>query len=634
MEEEETRLRFAIIVQVGNASRDFSPSDVSAAVAEITGLGADHFPTFPAYPESYLIICATQDARDRALNANPVPIAATYLSLRPWTRLVRANSSVLYNRVTIEMDGIPEHAWDLDTASKLLPKHVWIERLAPATSNKTDLSTFRLTAWTADPHSIPGSKTLCIAEPEPRVVHADEQMERIFANVLPYLRQKTIMRYPIHIHLRAIADFSSRTTSPSSSSPSDDGDSGPDGNPDRSYGFRSGTGPRLSGFPRRQIGGGGAGTTATGREAPECSRRFAVGPMAGQSTAAKPAPTTVRPENSNPLCATTPIEGDGATVADKAKLSPTRQPQRVAEDRAQVCGNTARWTQKLRELDPMVIEAKMAGPDAAPKAAQAASACDASPVPVPPSPPAAQPEATDVVTVNMTPVATTAGLDEIVPAAGTPGTGDPAVQAATDPMEPTPSEPEAQPVAHAMTVLPDDDISTPVFKQAIQKTPVNKALQAQTSSPVEPSPPPPGHDSDHDEPNSPPGFSRAQSRSDTAKLRTFMAHVEAKIQTPLAPRPAKMKRAAASPRACDKLPKRSARLAAHPLSNVASSKRAEVVLMCRFDMIPETASTPTTEGRKAYQKLYRTGVQSDQFEAMSDLLLALRNVSPILGMQA
>ncbi|CAO1939987.1 unnamed protein product [Urochloa humidicola] len=623
MEEEETRLRFAIIVQVGNASRDFSPSDVSAAVAEITGLGANHFPTFPAYPESYLIICATQDARDRALNASPVPIAATYLSLRPWTRLVRANSSVLYNRVTIKMDGIPEHAWDLDTASKLLGKHAWIERLAPATANKTDLSTFKLTAWTADPHSILGSKTLCIAEPEPRVVHADEQMERIFANVVPYLWQKTIMRYPIHIHLRAIADFSSRTTSPSSSSPSNDGDSGPDGNPDRSYGFRSGTGPRLSGFPRRQIGGGGAGTTATGREAPECSRRFAVGPVAGQSTAAKPAPTT-------------PTEGDGATVADKAKLSSTRRPQRVVEDRAQVCGNTARWTQKLRELDPMMIEAKLTGPDAAPKAAQAASACDASPDPVlpsagEPSPPAAQPEATNVMTVNMTPVATTAGLDEIVPAAGT---GDPTAQAATDPMEPAPSEPEAQPVAHTTTVLTDDDISTPVSKQAIQKAPVNKDLQAQTSSPVEPSPPPPGHDSDHDEPNSPPGFSRAQSRSDSAKLKAFTAQVEAKIQTPLASCPAKMKRAAASPRACDKLPKRSARLAAHPLSNVASSKRAEVVLMRRFDMIPATASTPTTEGRKAYQKLYRTGVQSDQFEAMSDLLPALRNVSPILGTQA
>ncbi|CAN6247548.1 unnamed protein product [Urochloa humidicola] len=111
------------------------------------------------------------------------------------------------------------------------------------------MSTFKLTAWTADPFSIPRSKTLCIAKPEPRVIHSDDEMERIFANVEPYLRQKIIMRYPIHIHLRTIADFSSRTPSTSSSSPSDDGDSGPDGNPRRSYGFRSATGPRLSGFP-------------------------------------------------------------------------------------------------------------------------------------------------------------------------------------------------------------------------------------------------------------------------------------------------------------------------------------------------------------------------------------------------
>ncbi|CAN6182191.1 unnamed protein product [Urochloa humidicola] len=250
LEEEELRLRFAIIARVGNASREFSPADVSAAVAEITGLGADHFPTFPSYPDNFLIICNTQDARDRALNASPVPIAATMLSLQPWTRLVRAASTVLYNRVQIEMDGIPEHAWNLDTATKLLAKHAWIERLDPTTANKMDLSTFKLTAWTADPLGIPGSKTLCIAEPEQRVVHYDEEMERIFANVEPYLRQKIILRYPIHIHLRRIANFSPRTPSTSSSSSSDDGDSGPDGNPDRSYGFRSGTGPRLSGFPR------------------------------------------------------------------------------------------------------------------------------------------------------------------------------------------------------------------------------------------------------------------------------------------------------------------------------------------------------------------------------------------------
>ncbi|CAO2211621.1 unnamed protein product [Urochloa humidicola] len=264
MAAEETRLRFAIIAQVGNASRVFSAADVSRAVAEATDMDIELVPATPSFPESFLILCASQEARDRALRATPVPMATTFLSLRPWTRLIRASSRTLYHKVGIEMDGIPEHAWDLDTARKLLANHAWIERLDQATANKTDLSTFKLTAWTKDPFSFPASKTLCIAEPEPQITYADANMQRIFGNLEPYLRQKVILEYPVAIHLRTIMDFSSRTPSTSASSPSDNGDSGPDGNPDRSYGFRRGTGPRLHGFPRRQgnDGGGGGGGAA------------------------------------------------------------------------------------------------------------------------------------------------------------------------------------------------------------------------------------------------------------------------------------------------------------------------------------------------------------------------------------
>ena len=72
-------------------------------------------------------------------------------------------------------------------------------------------------------------------------------------------------RCSFNLHLRRIFGFSSRTLSSSGeSSPSDDGDSGPDGNPDRSYGFRRGSvgSPRVSAFPRRDGGGranGGGG---------------------------------------------------------------------------------------------------------------------------------------------------------------------------------------------------------------------------------------------------------------------------------------------------------------------------------------------------------------------------------------
>ncbi|CAN6211041.1 unnamed protein product [Urochloa humidicola] len=151
MDAEEARLRFALIGQVGNASRAFRASEVTAAVAAATGLGAAAFSVVSTFPTSFLITCNSQDIRDRVLNSNPLPTATTFLSVRPWTRMVRANLKVLYHKVGLELDGIPEHAWDLDTVRKLLARHAWVEKLDRATASKEDMSTFKLTAGPETP---------------------------------------------------------------------------------------------------------------------------------------------------------------------------------------------------------------------------------------------------------------------------------------------------------------------------------------------------------------------------------------------------------------------------------------------------------------------------------------------------
>ena len=73
------------------------------------------------------MLCSSQGSRDRVLGATPVPLGITSLSLRLWTRLVHAESETLLSKVTIELDGVPAHAWDLYTASKLLAGHFWMQ---------------------------------------------------------------------------------------------------------------------------------------------------------------------------------------------------------------------------------------------------------------------------------------------------------------------------------------------------------------------------------------------------------------------------------------------------------------------------------------------------------------------------
>jgi hypothetical protein len=56
-------------------------------------------------------------------------MADTNLSLRPWTRFAHAAQVVLPQKVMIEMDDIPEHVWNIDTASDLLATHAWLVRV-------------------------------------------------------------------------------------------------------------------------------------------------------------------------------------------------------------------------------------------------------------------------------------------------------------------------------------------------------------------------------------------------------------------------------------------------------------------------------------------------------------------------
>ena len=49
-----------------------------------------------------------------------VPAVGTFLVLCPWTRLAQATVMALKFKVTIELEGVPAHAWSVDTAAKIL----------------------------------------------------------------------------------------------------------------------------------------------------------------------------------------------------------------------------------------------------------------------------------------------------------------------------------------------------------------------------------------------------------------------------------------------------------------------------------------------------------------------------------
>lgn len=139
-------------------------------------------------------------------------------------------------RAHIEMEGVPPHVWNLSTAASLLGPACSIERLGTTTASKEDLGHFSVFAWTSDPCLIPREKTLQIPE-APAVDDEEDDLMLLPEMIIP--SEVNLLEYRVFVHLLRVEDSSASTDRSSSEDwPSDKGDSGHDGDPDRGYGDR------------------------------------------------------------------------------------------------------------------------------------------------------------------------------------------------------------------------------------------------------------------------------------------------------------------------------------------------------------------------------------------------------------
>nr|XP_034594155.1 uncharacterized protein LOC117855864 [Setaria viridis] len=166
MNTEEGRLRLALLAAAPGAPADMPIDGLRRALAELPVAGGDNFSIRRFWPEQFLVTFTSQRARDAAMSAGSVPVGDTRFFFRPWTRLVRADSRILQFRVSLELDGVPAHAWSERTARAILSSSCWIEHVDDA---RTDMAKFKVQAWTHDPSCIPRRKRLLIAEHEQQI---------------------------------------------------------------------------------------------------------------------------------------------------------------------------------------------------------------------------------------------------------------------------------------------------------------------------------------------------------------------------------------------------------------------------------------------------------------------------------
>ncbi|CAL4885499.1 unnamed protein product [Urochloa decumbens] len=596
---EEARLRLALVAQVGNGATNYSPEEARAAIIAAAGVDAEALRVVSFYPESFLITCGTQATRDVILNVN-IPIGNAMLAILPWTRVAHAELKVLRCKVVLELEGIPPHAWSLKTVSTLLAPYCWVEQAEAAAVSKSAMDKFKVTAWTDNPDAIATDVPLFITEDEMPIAYEDPMMQRIFGRLPPYLREK-VFRYTVIIHLKSVADFSSRSPSPSPTPPSSDGDSSHDGNPDRGYGETRGVGPRLQGYTCRRgiIDGTNGGAPPAGAPEPTYGQRRQRN-QGGQpqdrpqqkqkqkwKRKAKVEEIVTSGVDGGVTAAFPPLQEDGVQLAPEGHAAPhDKQPQWTVEDQAIVCSQERRVDNfPATTQDPMLIES-------APR-----RALDA---PADPLMSAINPSAAD----KTTPAPASPGGTSV------PGRAAKALVAPTLPngsirVEPEQDE-EGGPAITAVQAPRLDDIGT----TAQNSNEDNSLVFPWLSPPVAQQAAARGAQS--------PAQGLDDDDAAARKLDQFAAAVQTKVRTPLVPlAPKRMPRAAQEAVVTEaefKLPQRSRRLATQALANVPASRRGEVLMMKRFGVIKEDVVV-TKESRAAYDELYRKKLAPKEFAA-------------------
>lgn len=106
-----------MLAQAWHGTVHLPPKDARSAIIATAGVNPAEFTMHPFYPENFLIICGSQAVRDRVLAAQPLPLGATSLVLRPWMHLAHAEMSALLFQVSIELEGILVHAWKEGSAA-------------------------------------------------------------------------------------------------------------------------------------------------------------------------------------------------------------------------------------------------------------------------------------------------------------------------------------------------------------------------------------------------------------------------------------------------------------------------------------------------------------------------------------
>lgn len=157
----------------------------------------------------YLLIFDDARVRDTAISfQGPLAIGRVSFLLSPWSRFCRASPSKMLFKVRVCLEGVPEHAWDVESVRTLFDPSVIIDGIDTEVRSEEETGCFRLWVWMDDVQKLKTRGVLQLEEPReigspgthfPEFGILDETPER--------WGQVGLLGHPVLIHLDRVVDF-------------------------------------------------------------------------------------------------------------------------------------------------------------------------------------------------------------------------------------------------------------------------------------------------------------------------------------------------------------------------------------------------------------------------------------------
>ncbi|PNT64639.1 hypothetical protein BRADI_4g30771v3 [Brachypodium distachyon] len=242
----EEALAWSLVVTVAGARGRVPSSAIDALISRACPLASGLFSVHHFWPEDFLRVCSSEAVRSAILAVGVVQGGGFSPRFNKWNRQLQPTLRPLRYMVYLELDGIPPHAWNVETAKFILGPACWVKRLGTETANRDDMGRFSVIAWTVNPEGIVSELEIGIPEPLPPLDADDHEIFLKQSDLIPVV--VSVLDYPVIVHLLRVEDREEFTdiSSPNFSAGSSDDGSDPGGDLGRGSSPRR---PRSRVFP-------------------------------------------------------------------------------------------------------------------------------------------------------------------------------------------------------------------------------------------------------------------------------------------------------------------------------------------------------------------------------------------------